>query len=120
MHAISDKDFKPLPQEWLLEYRAKGIDMTSIKKEANYYWDREVLDWFLKYDLQKFKHENIWYVDWAKLCSRFYQGNVPPFKLQDPRSWFEKKIHNWLNRTQAIASRRLIRYLEAFLKLLGW
>jgi len=45
MDRVAERDILPLPREWIHGYEARGVDMTSIHRDAVYWWDREVLRW---------------------------------------------------------------------------
>lgn len=72
---------------WLDEYRSR-------KENAGlcYWFDREVLNYFDKYGVKKFRKLNIWDVDWnqkAQLLNR--RGHY-----QDPRSAYEVSVHKFI------------------------
>ena len=109
---------QPLPESWLSEYVAEGIDMTSIRRESIFWWDREILDWLSKYGTKTFKHEAIWDVDWSKLASAV--GSCSETSYADPRNRFDKFIHRWLKKSQPRTTQLSVRFIERVLSLLGW
>ena len=73
--------------EWLEEYRS-GKDQI----EKCYWYDEEVLNFFDKYGVGRFRKLNIWDVDWnkkAQLLGR--NGNY-----NDPRSTYEVWVHKFI------------------------
>lgn len=109
---------QPLPESWLSEYIAEGIDMTSIRRESIFWWDQEILDWLSKYGTKTFKREAIWDVDWSKLASAV--GDCSETSYSDPRNKFDKFIHRWLKKSQPRTTQLSVRFIERVLSLLGW
>jgi hypothetical protein len=119
---------KPVPTEWIQGYVDRGIDVCSVHRKGAYPWDKEVLDYFEKYGLHKFKRLAIWDLDWSKIHHDLYpEEPIKPFP--DPRSGFEKLIHQWLEATQPHFSpganrgaipRFLFKCIHKALYVLGW
>ena len=65
MYAVNKNKIKPVSHEWIDGYKKKGIDITAFKKEKEYWWDREVLKYFEKYGVEKFKMLDIWDREWT-------------------------------------------------------
>jgi len=107
-----------LPENWLSQYEAEGIDMTSVRREAIFWWDREILDWLSKYGTETFKREAIWDFNWSELASKL--GDCSGTSYSDPRNKFTKFIHRWLNKSQPRATRLSVRFVEKVLGLVGW
>ena len=76
MYAVDQRNIYHLPKEWLSGYEEKGIDMTSISKQSIYWWDEQVLTWFDKYGLEKFKKESIWDVNWSILAEKVKNNDL--------------------------------------------
>lgn len=104
--------------KWLDDYRAVKDD-----EEKSFWFDGEVLDYFDKYGVDKFRKLNIWDVDWnkkAKLLGR--NGNY-----DDPRSGYEAWIHRVIQKyreglkTKSSVPYRLVRlFARTGLRVLGW
>ncbi|MEH2413473.1 glycosyltransferase family 2 protein [Nostoc sp.] len=118
-HIVSDEQIHPIPDRWLQGYYEHGIDMTSILRIGRPWWDWQVLDLIDKYGANHFRRENIWWVDWAGVYRERY-GKEPANSMCDPRSYFDKLIHYWLQKTQPYCHKLLIRTLDQILKLFGW
>ncbi len=103
---------------WLIKYRA------SEKVTEDCYWyDVEVLNYFDKYGTKKFSKLNIWDVDWNKKAKLLGRAGI----YNDPRSWSEKRIHNFIeaHREELKISRSfLYRAIRLFgktvLRAFGW
>lgn len=75
--------------DWLEQYRS----LTTVKEKC-YWYDEAVLDYFDKYGVQRFRKLNIWEVDWNQKAEKLGRtGNY-----HDPRSYFEKWIHKFIER----------------------
>ncbi len=75
---------------WLDEYKSTG----GGSRERRYWWDEEILNFFDLYGTKKFRKLNIWDVDWNRKAQMMGRtGNY-----SDPRSRFEKWIHNYIER----------------------
>lgn len=65
MYAVNKNKIKPIPKEWIDEYKKWEIDITAFKKEKEYWWDKEVLEYFKKYGVKKFGMLDIWDRKWV-------------------------------------------------------
>lgn len=119
---------KPVPKEWLGGYEERGIDMSSVNRDGVYRWDKDVLQYFEKYGLAKFKRLAVWDVDWAKVHREAYPEE-PVKAFPDPRGRLEKAVHRWLRATQAdflhcaspsIGRRIANKCVQKALAVLGW
>jgi glycosyltransferase involved in cell wall biosynthesis len=117
-----------VPREWIEGYEERGIDMSSVDRDASYRWDREVLEYFKEHGTKKFKRLAIWDVDWSALRDESYPGESLK-DLSDPRSKFDKLVHRWLRFSQPdfslYAHPKIIRrvfheFVQRVLGLLGW
>jgi len=118
-HIVAPEQIHPIPDHWLRGYREKGIDMTSIYKIGRSWWDQKVLDMIDKYGAAHFRHEDIWWVDWAAVYRERYDKE-PTNSMCDPRSYFDRLIHYYLRKTQPYYHKLLVRVLDQILKLFGW
>jgi hypothetical protein len=73
--------------------------MSSLARDGRYRWDEEVLQYFEQYGVEEFRRLALWNVDWSQLYKDFYPEK-PSKTFADPRNWFEKRVHRWLERTQ--------------------
>ena len=119
---------KPVPAEWMLGYEQHGIDMTSVNREGNYRWDKEVLRFFDEHGTARFKRLAIWDADWTRLHAELYPEKARKNYL-DPRSRFDKLVHRWLRWTQRhycfhsapnLGQKFHHRLVQRVLKPLGW
>jgi hypothetical protein len=123
--SVPPQGIKPVPTEWIQGYEDRGIDMTSVNREGNYRWDRDVLHFFDEHGTARFKRLAIWDTDWNRLHEQFYPDQ-PRKRYPDPRSRFDKIVHRWLRSTQQNYSvphfgQRLQNWLaRKALRPLGW
>ncbi len=118
MDAIPADRLRPLQPEWLDGYMQTGIDMTTVRREEYYRWDRDVAQWLAEQGPEKFRKCDIWEVDWDMIARGF--GMEPPRSLADPRTPFEQRVHRWLHRTQGTSLDQSVRLRQRLLRLLGW
>ena len=116
MYSVCKKDLKKIPDIWFKEYLKLGIDLKSIKKDNNYYWDRIVLDYFNKYGINLFSKEFLWEINWFDKAV-FYGYNNPE-KYKYPRKALHKIIHFWLKKTQFYHKKLFVRAVDKLLKIL--
>jgi len=110
----------PLRKEWFSYYESKGIDMKEVKKDLSYQRNKnkEVLAFFEKYGVKRFRKCDVWDVDWEEISREIrYEINGP---LKDPRNFFDKAIHAWLARTQMNPWSLKNKIISRALELFGW
>jgi hypothetical protein len=105
-----------MQEKWVSGYEEKGIDMTSIREEATYWWDREVLAMFAEHSPQAFRREDIWGVNWYGLLNG---TNGSPINCRDPRGPFDKLVHRWLRKTQPISQQKWVKLVDKALAKFG-
>jgi glycosyltransferase involved in cell wall biosynthesis len=119
---------RPVPREWVQGYEERGIDISSVTRQGNYYWDKDLLQHFEKFGLEKFRRLAIWDVDWSKVHHDLYPQE-PTKSFRDPRSRLDKLIHRWLASTQPdfsphgtpnIFRRFFNKCVQKALGLMGW
>jgi hypothetical protein len=119
---------KPVPREWIQGYEDQGIDMSSVTRQPDYYWDREVLGYFEKYGTTRFRRLAVWDVNWEQLYRALYSKEAAQ-SFADPRSPADRLVHRWLKMTQPDWShharpsfgRKLVqRWVQNALRLMGW
>jgi hypothetical protein len=119
MDAVHPHDLRPIPTEWLAGYERAGIDMRSTRTGTPYWWDREVLDMFARFTPRRFRREAIWDVDWPSMA-QVVAPDVPPSSVRDPRSRFDRLVHQWLRRTQPFHDSPWVRRIDNALARFGW
>ena len=119
MNGIPPSEIHPMQENWISGYEEKGIDMTSIREEASYWWDREVLAMFARHSPKAFRREDIWGINWCGLLNGT-DTNRSPINCADPRSPFDKVVHRWLRKTQPISHQKWVKLVDKTLANLGW
>jgi len=123
---VASRLVQPLPDEWVAPY---GPDFLGLPELEFYRWDAEVLRMMIAHGTSAFRKLAIWDVDWESMYRRVH-GSDAPVKLRDPRSWTDRLVHRWLERTQPAYShggqalhwshRLRHRVLRRCLTLCGW
>jgi glycosyltransferase involved in cell wall biosynthesis len=76
------------PEEWTRRYEEEGIDMTTIRSPAVFWWDWEVLRMFEAHGTEQFKGLDIWDVDWERLRQiglTLGKDGLPQTAVQSPQ-----------------------------------
>jgi hypothetical protein len=116
MHAFPAAYRRPIRPEWFDGYRRAGIDMTTIRQEATYRWDRQVLQMLADHGARTFRRVDIWDVDWRRLAKRAgLEGD-----FGDPQGWVDRAVLSWLRATQDRYTRPLPRLFQWLLRFVGW
>jgi hypothetical protein len=110
--------------EWLAGFDWLGPYRGNVTRSEKIYWyDEEVLGYFDTYGPRKFRKLNIWDVDWNKKA--FQLGRTRLY--DDPRSWYEKKVHEFIENHREDLKIRQNVYWKAVrlfgktvLRALGW
>ena len=118
-HIVSSDQIHPIPDAWVRGYREVKIDMTSMHRPTRPWWDREVVDLIDKHGADRFRQQDIWWVDWGAVYQEYYD-HPPVHAFKDPRNRFERFIHRWLYKTQSKQHQLSVRMIEFLLKRLGW
>lgn len=118
MDCIPPESRCSLQPEWTDGYVNAGINMTSVHQEESYRWDKDVAGWLVEHGPSLFRRCDIWEIDWNERCHRF--GLTPTQPITDPRSAFEKHVHQWLAQTQGRSLDKSIRARQRLLRLFGW
>jgi len=119
MDGITDAEKHPLCESWLRGYEQRGIDMRTVCSQSLSHWDREVILFFIQHGSAMFKREAVWDVDWVELAMRM-MPEISDRNFADPRSWVDKAVHAWLQRTQSHLSKLSVRVVDKAIKMLGW
>ena len=115
MYSISQGEMHDIPDSWFEEYKKIGINIDTINKDSEYYWDKTVLDYFETYGTVFFKKEAIWDINWVEKANYYKYKN--PEQFEDPRNRLQKFIHEWLKKTQAYYKKLSVRIVSKLLKL---
>jgi hypothetical protein len=100
---IPPSETKLIPEEWRTGYAQRGIEPNGFVREGVYRWDKEMLKLFAEHGVKRFRRLAVWDVDWRNLYEHVH-GLTAPAELRDPRNWFERLTHRWLQRTQPYCS----------------
>lgn len=119
MHAIREAQIRELPREWIDAYERMGIDMLSVRDDAPYWWDRDIVTWIARYGPDTFRREVIWDIDWAALAGEFGIA-AEPRSFRDPRGWFDRRVQQWLQATRRHGSNLGVRVVDKLLSVAGW
>ncbi len=95
MYAIPKSIRVTLNKKFFSIYLQNGIDILEKPKGKYFWFDREVLEFFMKYSTKNFSKLGIWGVNWSKRAYKF--GYNP---ISDPRTLLDKIVHIWLKLTQ--------------------
>lgn len=114
MYSIKNTDLKTIPEKWYDGYKKEGIDLKNIEKQRTYYWDREVLEYFLEYGTEYFRKISIWDIDWKKIASKNGYKNIE--RYSDPRNNIQKIIHCYLNKTQKYYPNKILIFIDILIK----
>jgi hypothetical protein len=122
MEAVPEQLLQPVRPEWFAGYASGGIDLTSVRREGRYRWDREVRAWMDQHGTRPFRRVNIWDVDWSAIAPESaggdgQAGERPP--LADPRTPVDRAVMAWLRATQGRRS-LAARAGDFLLRRLGW
>lgn len=119
-----DAPIVPMRTEWIRGYTWLNRYKADAPMVVRSYWyDLEVLNYFDRFGVKKFRKLNIWDVDWQSIARHLGRtGNY-----RDPRTWLEKKIHRYIeaNReelkiNQSIKYRSIRLFGKTVLRALGW
>ena len=109
---------EPLPQEWFAGYENRGIDMTTVPKKEYYYWDEQLVKLFQEHGTNPFQRLDVWNVDWSALGEK--KGIRVNGRMQDPRTRFDRSVHQWLAQSQSSRNSLHVRIIQKILQLAGW
>lgn len=113
MYSIPKNMFKPIPKNWFKNYQIQGIDISSFRKDNEYWWDNDVLKIIQKYGATYFRKEDIWYVNWEEIAKQKGYQKTDIFK--DPRSFWIKLLHVWLRISQPYSKSQKCIKIDSFL-----
>lgn len=116
---INPSEIQPLAPEWIQDFERNRIGWNQIRIDGMYRWDRLVLDAILKHGESFFRRLAIWDVDWNELA-KTHGLELGSRTIRDPRSKFEKLVHQFLVATQPYMGRSWVRLIQAGLRANGW
>ena len=118
MHgAWKESEIEPMKPEWMAGYDRTGVGYRQLKGEEITWWDREILQMIEEHGPEFFRKIAIWDKDWIRLAETL---GINADNVKDPRSWFEKKAHHFLQKTQSHRETWTTRALERILRSAGW
>jgi hypothetical protein len=117
MDAIALEEIHPIPQWWIDDFERMGIDIRQVTRDPSYRWERKVLDYLAASGPEFFAKLDIWDVDWEHIAANY--GYPQPTSFRDPRTFFDRLLHKWLEATQARAGSRLIRLADRLLRMMS-
>lgn len=120
-----DSPVLPLKEEWVKGYTWLDEYRSNAKaSEKCYWWDGEVLNYFDRYSVERFRKLNIWDVDWNKKADLLRRRTG---SYGDPRTLGEKLTHRFIqgHREQLKLKKQLPfkladKFAKNILKLSGW
>jgi len=109
-HSSKVKVF-PIETEWIKNYNVANysvLDMLDLT-ETVYWFDLNVKEQLIKYGFKRFKYLDIWDYDWiVKMRTHI--------EIKDPRAWWIKIIHRYLQISTNYSSRVPVRLIDKILK----
>lgn len=114
-YIFDKKNLSRLKNEWVEDFYRKGIDVFNVDDTSLTWWDKEIIEMFLKKGHESFKKCDIWDVDWQDVAERLEYNDKLPV-LVDPRNKFDKIVHRWLRKTQNTQNTIWNRIIQFFLK----
>lgn len=114
MVAIPRQEIHPLPTTWLSWYKNNGVDLTAIADDGFHWWNQELLEWMGRYGSSRFALAAIWDFDWEREADR--QGLPACERFRDPRTWWQRLLHRWLERSQPWQRAWPVRLVDAVLR----
>lgn len=114
MFAVPKSQIIPIPKHWVSQYKLKSIAIFEFNLDANFWFEKQVIEFFEEFGTSFFKKLFIWDVQWESKA-QFY-GKTDLKEYIDPRSIMDKLIQFWLIRTQPISNLRCIQRVDSFIK----
>lgn len=119
--ALPKQEMIDVDPAWFTAYERAGIDVRHIEPSPTRQWDRDIFAWMTdpKIGRRRFTKLAIWDVDWNREYEKF-AGKPSPVDLSDPRSWCERRVHQWLADTQKSEMSIPVRVVQRVLRMTGW
>ena len=89
---------KDVPRDWVEPYKQQGVFMGDFSAGDLYWYDSEVLRFFFKFGVEKFKHLNIWDVDWntkLQIAREAGEKGLPKGKIDNIQPWYDKLYYKY-------------------------
>lgn len=112
MYAVRNDELQTIPDWWIEGYARYGIDMTSICKDSPYRWDKDLIEYLRKHGTKLFARDQIWDINWQQAAKNYGYSAEEAAHLADPRNFFQKKIHSWLQRTQLHSESLIVKAVD--------
>lgn len=106
MDAFPEHEVHAIPETWLSDYLAHGVDIRPAASDGPFWWDADVLEWMRENGPDRFRKLDVWDVEWPAIA--------------DPRGPLERRVHRWLARTQNRPDSPKVRWMQRMLIPLGW
>ena len=96
-----------LPDEWIYTKEKEGVDMWGLIElnEQHCWMDDYIYERLNKYPMRDLAKLSIWTPEFMSY-----------YKLQDPRPWYVKIVHRYLERTQSYQHNLFVRTIDYLLK----
>lgn len=106
-HYERKTNYNDVPEGAYVFYERNGLDIWKYvdKTDEGAYYTTEVLRYFKRDGIKKYALLDIWDKDWLEKNG-----------LQDPRNWFQKILHGYLNRTNLYTDKTIVRIVDKVLK----
>jgi hypothetical protein len=119
MDVLPMTDIHQVRSEWTDYHKERGIDVFSVDRPGVYPADQDVIEMLLQHGTRLFSKLDIWSVDWTSKAKELGK-QTPPGRLADPRTYFERAVHQWLRATQSRKRQLRVRSVQWALRLAGW
>ena len=98
-----------LPEEWVYAKKREGVDMWSLVEldELHCWMDDYIYERLDKYPMRTLVKMPLWTKDFTEY-----------YKLTDPRPWYVRIVHYYLNATQKVRDNVLVRGIDKVLRLI--
>jgi hypothetical protein len=117
--ATAESSHQPIRDEWVRGFADEGVRWDRIEVDGVYRWDREVLEAILKHGPRFFRRLDIWDVNWEEIA-QLHGVPLKGLNIHDPRSFSERRIHQWLRKTQPQMGSSITRLVQRALRVAGW
>lgn len=104
------------PTCWISEYAKLGIEITSVLHQQEQRWNKQIIEYFIKHGVSRFRHLNIWTVNWCDRAKALGYTNYNDFK--DPRNQLDKAINRYLISSRAKPSTTWRKFVVRLLRLI--
>jgi hypothetical protein len=131
MDRIGEHECVDVKDDWFTAYEAAGIAVREVRTQPTDKWDRRVIELLFAHGPERFRHLDIWSVDWreraralgraAGLGDQGARVDADTDALADPRRPFDRLLMNWMRRAHRRPRPRLYdRAIRRLIRPLGW